>query len=180
MRDQDAEIADLKNGLAAKEVDLAAARKEHEPCPGIIDALRTDLLELEKTKQAQIDELKAHLAKLDKSLAEEIEKEHALAAQLDEEKKKEAELELSLAKEKKNLATTKAELEKDEKNLAEDQKVFASKDAEIADLKKRLADLQKEHNPCPGHATVVLVLFVCACIVCVTVFVRSCVRNVCA
>ena len=86
MRDQDVEIADLKNRVAAKEVDLAAARKEHEPCPGIIDALRTHVLELEKTKQAQIEELKEHLAKLDTSLAEAIKKEHALAAQLDEEK----------------------------------------------------------------------------------------------
>jgi chromosome segregation ATPase len=90
---------------------------------------------------SQIKELKSHLAKLDKDLHDELEKEAVLAKQLAEEKMKEAELE-------QNLANTKAELLKDEASLAEDKKVFASKDAEIKDLKKRLAAAEKKHVPC--------------------------------
>jgi|NorSeaMetagenome_1021524.scaffolds.fasta_scaffold158362_1 hypothetical protein len=45
-----------------------------------------------------------------------------------------------------DLKKTEAMLKKDEAMLAEDKKVFASKDAEIAHLKKKLQELQKEHE----------------------------------
>ena len=90
---RDAEIAGLES-------ELDKIRAAHAPC------------------DAQIKELKAHLARLDKELAAELEKEEALAKELAEEKRKEAELEQSLKK-------TKADLEKDERDLAEDKKVRA-------------------------------------------------------
>ena len=126
--------------------ELDGLRKQHAPCPDLIQSLKSELEAVKAAHapcDAQIAELKAHLKRLDKKLAEELEKEEKLAKELAEEKRKEEELE-------KNLKKTKAELEKDEKNLAEDKKVFASKDAEIADLKKRLAELQKQHEPCAG------------------------------
>jgi chromosome segregation ATPase len=69
-------------------------------------------------------------------------------------RRKEADLE-------KHLNTTKEQLAKDEKQLAEDKetfnRVYESKDAEIAELKKRLASTElklaaaiKEHKPCAG------------------------------
>jgi len=79
-----------------------------------------------------------------------------LAKQLAEEKRKEAELE-------KNLANTKAELLKDEASLAEDKKVFVSKDVEIAHLTKALADVQRDHAPCPGSLGVILECVVLDC-----------------
>ena len=88
---RDAEIAGLES-------ELDKIRAAHAPC------------------DAQIKELKAHLARLDKELAAELEKEEALAKELAEEKRKEAEQEQSLKK-------TKADLEKDERDLAEDKKV---------------------------------------------------------
>ena len=90
---RDAEIAGLQS-------ELDNIRAAHAPCEGLIK------------------ELKAHLARLDKELAAELEKEEALARELAEEKRKEAELEQSLKK-------TKADLEKDERDLAEDKKVRA-------------------------------------------------------
>ena len=90
---RDAEIAGLQS-------ELDNIRAAHAPCEGLIK------------------ELKAHLARLDKELAAELEKEEALAKELAEEKRKEAELEQSLKK-------TKADLEKDERDLAEDKKVRA-------------------------------------------------------
>ena len=100
---------------------LDALKKAHAPCPDIIKGLKKDLKAAKAEHEpcaAQIKELKAHLARLDKELAAELEKEEALARELAEEKRKEAEQEQSLKK-------TKADLEKDERDLAEDKKVRA-------------------------------------------------------
>ncbi len=107
--------------LTKVKAELDALKKAHAPCPDIIAGLKKDL-EAAKAEHepcaAQIKELKAHLARLDKELHAELEKEEALAKELAEEKRKEAELEQSLQK-------TKADLEKDERDLAEDKKVRA-------------------------------------------------------
>ena len=49
---------------------------------------------------------------------------------------------------------TREELDKDERELANDKTVFATKDAEIADLKRRLAALKEEHSQCPSMIVV--------------------------
>ena len=107
---KDAQIEDLKKRLAATEKQRAKLEKAHAPCQNIIAGLKKDLAAAKAEHEpcaAQIKELKAHLARLDKKLAQELEKEEALAKELAEEKRKEAELEQSLKK-------TKADLEKDE------------------------------------------------------------------
>ena len=114
------------HGMMQRELDKLKAeldelRKAHAPCPDIIAGLKKDLAAAQAEHEpcaAQIKKLKAHLARLDKELAQELEKEEALAKELAEEKRKEAELEQSLKK-------TKADLEKDERDLAEDKKVRA-------------------------------------------------------
>jgi len=135
-RDEEAVVQDKKleagtfSGIVKLHKELADIKKAHAPCEAAL-----------AVKDDHIKDLKLHLAKLDKDLHDELEKEEALSKQLAEEKNKEAELE-------QNLANTKAELLKDEASLAEDKKVFASKDAEIKDLKKRLAAAEKKHVPC--------------------------------
>ena len=117
-RDDEAVVEDKKlhagtfTGIVGLRKELDALRKAHAPCADTLQA-----------RDDQIKELKAHLARLDKKLAEELEKEEALAKELAEEKRKEAELEKTLAQEQANLKKTKAELAKDEKDLADDKKV---------------------------------------------------------
>ena len=116
---KDAEIEDLRKRLAATEKARVELQHAHDPCHDIIKGLKKDLKAAKAEHEpcaAQIKELKEHLARLDKELAAELEKEEALAKELAEEKRKEAELEQSLKK-------TKADLEKDERDLAEDKKV---------------------------------------------------------
>ena len=49
---------------------------------------------------------------------------------------------------------TREELDRDERELANDKTVFATKDAEIADLKRRLAALKEEHSQCASMIVV--------------------------
>ena len=137
---KDAQIEDLKKRLAATEKQRAKLEKAHAPCQNIIAGLKKDLAAAKAEHEpcaAQIKELKAHLARLDKKLAQELEKEEALAKELAEEKRKEAELEKMLAK-------AKADFDKDEQALAEDKKVFVSKDAKIEDLADRIGHLKQQ------------------------------------
>ena len=138
---------------------------ERESCDDTIASLRRGFADLEKAKNdeiskllMQIKELKAHLARLDKKLADELDKEESLSRQLQEEKRKEAELDRQLADEKckeqelqKSLSKVKADLDKDEKKLAEDLRALASKDAEIADLKKKQLNLQHNLDNCKSE-----------------------------
>ena len=75
--------------------ELDALRKAHAPCPHVIAGLESELTALKLAHTPcgdQIKELTAHVARLDKRLAEELEKEEALAKELGEEKRKEAEV----------------------------------------------------------------------------------------
>ena len=140
-RDDEAVVEDKKmhastfTGIVSLRKELDALRKAHAPCAATLQAM-----------DDQIQELKAHVARLDKRLAEELEKEEALAKDLGEEKRKEVELEKSLTQVKLNWKKTL-------KDLAEDKKMIASKDTEIADLKKRLDELEKKHSPCDDLIT---------------------------
>ena len=147
-RDDEVVVEDKKmhastfTGIVSLRKELDALRKAHAPCAATLQAM-----------DDQIQELKAHVARLDKRLAEELEKEEALAKELGEEKRKEAELEKSLTQVKLNLNKTKTALAKNDKDLAEHKKMIASKDTEIADLKKRLDELEKKHSPCDDLIT---------------------------
>ena len=139
-------IQDRDLTISKRDVEISAQKDE-------LVAVRASLTRCE----GQIKDLKTLVARLDKTLAEELEKEDALKKNLDAELLKEAELEIELAVKRrkeeelqKYLEKTKAELEKDEQQLADDKKIFESKDAEIADLKKRLTEVQKKHEPCDG------------------------------
>ena len=129
-KDEAAQVEDMKgkavtlSGIAKLRAELSELKKTHAKCDAAVAA-----------KDDEIKMLKQHLARLDAKLAEELEKEAAMAKQLAEEQRKEAEL-------ASNLESTKAALAKDEKALAEDRKEFADKDAEIADLKQQLAALE--------------------------------------
>ena len=67
-------ICIIQNTLDETKQELNALKIEHAPCPNLIAALRD---ELEKFKVANA-ELKVHLARLDKKLAAELEKEEKL------------------------------------------------------------------------------------------------------
>ena len=67
-------ICKIQNTLDETKQELNALKIEYAPCPNLIAALRD---ELEKFKAANT-ELKAHLARLDKKLAAELEKEEKL------------------------------------------------------------------------------------------------------
>jgi chromosome segregation ATPase len=153
-RDDEAVVEDKKlhagtfTGIVGLRKELDALRKAHAPCAGTLQA-----------RDDQIKELKAHLARLDKTLAGELEKEAALVKELAEEKCKEAELEKSLAQEQSNVMKTRAELAKDEKDLAEDVKVLAMRDSQVAHLKVQLLNLQDASNS--SFFKFVLLLFSC-------------------
>ena len=134
--------------LSAMKDELVDVKALYAPCPSQIKALKEHIARLDKELSLEI-EVKEEL---DKRLAAEQRKEAELDAMLAIEKRKEADLE-------KHLNATKEKLAKEEKQLAEDKetfnRVYESKDAEIADLKKRLASTElklaaviKEHKPC--------------------------------
>jgi len=96
--------------------------------------------------ESQIATLKAHLARLDSQLHEEIEKEHALDRQVAEGKKKEQEIEDSLRKKQK-------ELEIDEEALDNDRKLLAAMRAELDALQTSHDALKLKYEPCSGIIT---------------------------
>lgn len=98
-----------QNTVGELKKELEALNIKYAPCPNIIAGLQGEL-QMAKDAHApcgsQIKELKQHLQRLDKKLAEELEKEEQL---------------------KKNLKKTQEELEQDERSLEEDKKLFATK-----------------------------------------------------
>jgi predicted nucleic acid-binding Zn-ribbon protein len=93
--------------------------------------------------ESQTATLKAHLARLDSHLHEEIEKEHALERQVAAEKKKEQEIEDSLRKKQK-------EFEINEEAWDNDRKLLAAMRAELDALQKSHDALKLKYAPCPG------------------------------
>ena len=118
------------SGIALLRKELNAVKKAHAPCESTI-----------AVKDDQVKELQAHLQRLDKELADEIEEEHQISNQLLDERRQHAELQAELSK-------TQLELENDERQLAECKNVIYVNEAEIADLKRRLASAEKVHEPC--------------------------------
>lgn len=140
---KDAEMADLKRRLVTCQMDLDDAVKAHEACADNMDWLRKELAEVRRAKDTETQKLKAHLRELDQQLAAEMDKEEALGKSLADERRKEAELEQTLDREKKELERAKAELAKDARDRGEESKAFASKEAEVVEVRKQLADSQR-------------------------------------
>ena len=140
---KDAEIADLKGRLATYQLDLDVAVKAHEGCADKMDWLRKELSEVRRSKDGEIQKLKAQLRELDEKLAEEMDKEEALAKSLADERSKEAELEQTLDREKKELERARAELATEAGDRGKERREFESKEAELADVRRQLSDLQR-------------------------------------
>jgi len=139
---KDAEIAELKKQLAKSELDQQDLMNANRQSAGTIDSLRTELVEVEKAKDAQIKDLMTHLSQVDSTLAAELEKEAQIGESLAEERRKAEELERSLFEQTKSLSAAQEKLQRDEEELVRDRKMFERKDEETASLRREVEELQ--------------------------------------
>jgi len=137
-------LEQVRGHSAKLQSELVVAKAAHAPCASRVQELEQQV-EYHKAAHApcaeQVKALTEHLARLDRRLAEELEKEDVLKEELAEGRNRE-----------RSLRSTKAELPTDERNLAEDRQEIACKDAEIKSLQGRLATATKHlEEECAEH-----------------------------